>query len=369
MDGLYLGLMSGTSADGIDAALVQFSGDSFELIAHLHHPFTDALRRQIHQHADADSWQPAQLGSLDVILGRAFAECSVRLLQSAKVPKAKVVAIGSHGQTIRHQPPGPDQIAFTTQIGDPNTIAELTGIDTIADFRRRDMAAGGQGAPLAPGFHRWAWGKTQQRFAVVNLGGISNLTWIDQNNQSAEGFDCGPANTLMDAWCQRHLHQAYDANGQWAASGKVDAALLAALQAHPFLQQKGPKSTGREAFHLAWLDQLLKGLNQLKPEDVQATLCEFTALCIVSAVSGRPATWLYCCGGGAYNRYLLHRLQSLLPDWQIRNTADLGLAPEWVEACAFAWLAYQFTRRQAGNLPSVTGARAPKVLGALYPAG
>ncbi|AFU99066.1 anhydro-N-acetylmuramic acid kinase [Simiduia agarivorans] len=367
MDGLYLGLMSGTSADGIDAALVQFTNHRYELVASRHQPFSDSLRTRIHAIADAHQWRPAELGELDVILGQAFASAALALLDTACIKRQQVIAIGSHGQTIRHQPPAPGLTPFTTQIGDANTIAEQTGIDTIADFRRRDMAAGGQGAPLAPGFHQWAWGRRQDSFAVVNLGGISNLTWLASSGQQAEGFDCGPANTLMDAWCQRHLNRAFDKNGEWAASGRIDDALLRALQAHPFLRQTGPRSTGREAFNLAWLDQVLQQLPPLAPADVQASLCEFTALCITQPLQARPASQLYCCGGGAYNTHLLNRLQSRLPAWQVMSTAALGLAPEWVEASAFAWLAYQFIRQQPGNLPAVTGATAPRVLGARFP--
>lgn len=358
--------MSGTSADGIDAALVQFQQQQFALLAHHHQPFSAQERSRIHRLADASHWPATEFGETDITLGHAFADACRALLAKAGRAPADICAIGSHGQTIRHQPPGAGATPFTLQIGDPNTIAELTGIDTIADFRRRDMAAGGQGAPLAPGFHHWAWGKAQQSLAVVNLGGISNVTWIGTSGE-AQGFDCGPANTLMDAWCQRHLDQAFDRNGDWAASGKPCKALLDTLTSHPFLQLTGPRSTGREAFNLDWLDRQLKGHPQIAAADVQATLCEFSALCIARSLHEKAASHLYCCGGGAYNQQLLRSLQAALPDWQVSNTAALGLPPEWVEATAFAWLAYQFNRGHTGNLPAVTGAQGQRRLGALYP--
>lgn len=388
---LYLGLISGTSADGLDAALVSFAdrppppspaadraaaGLDCTLLLGRTYPWDDALRRQLlalGQGLDAISLDA--LATLDVQIAHAFAGAALRLLDEAGLSAAQVVALGSHGQTVRHRPlgaSGDGNYPFTWQLGDPHVIAERTGIVTVADFRRRDVAAGGHGAPLLPALHAAALRAPDEDRAVLNLGGIANLTLLPRSGgrESGEvrGFDTGPANALLDAWCERHLGQAFDGDGAFAASGEVDRALLARLLDEPWFALPPPKSSGREQFHLGWLVPRLLG--DEPAADVQATLLELTAVSVAEALRAQqPQTRrLIVCGGGVHNPLLLQRIAAHLPRVAVESSARHGLDPDFVEAIGFAWLARETLAGRPGNLPEVTGARGPRVLGALYPA-
>lgn len=364
---LYLGLISGTSADGIDAALVRFDDHTPQLVDALTHPWPEELRTRIlavaqdETRLDLDAY-----GRLDVAIGRCFADASQQLLARNREHAASVRAIGSHGQTLRHRPSG--EYPFTLQVGDPSVIAERCGIDVVADFRRADVAADGQGAPLLPAVHAMLLGRADGVRVVLNLGGIANITVLDPAGHVL-GLDTGPANGLMDAWHRRHRGGAYDANGAFAASGRADESLLAALLADPYFALPAPKSTGREHFHLAWLEQHA-GVSALFPEDVQATLLELSARSIVQAIDRHAPAALdvLVCGGGVHNGVLMRRLAELLGTRELASTARHGVDPDYLEATAFAWLARQRLLGLPGNLPAVTGARGPRVLGAVYPA-
>ncbi|WP_313317396.1 anhydro-N-acetylmuramic acid kinase [Stenotrophomonas sp.] len=363
---LFLGLMSGTSADGIDAALVQFpqGGGCHFVHGHTHH-WDPALRERLI--ALGQGGEPASmdaLGQLDAEVGIAFAAAANQLLDEAGIPRTQVQAIGSHGQTIRHRPLSTP--AFTWQIGDPNRIAERTGITTVADFRRRDVAAGGHGAPLMPAFHLAMLGSADEDRAVLNLGGIANLSLIARDG-SIRGFDTGPANALLDGWCQRHLGHTYDAGGAFAASGRVDAALLERLLSEPWFALPPPKSTGREQFHLDWVQAQL-GTEEPSAADVQATLLELSAATVADALLAHlpGVKRVLVCGGGVRNPQLLQRLQARLPGVVIGSSADYGLDPDYMEAMGFAWLARETLAGRAGNLPSVSGASGPRILGAIH---
>ena len=368
---LYLGLMSGTSADGIDAALVRFEGEGRALRCQLVHGRTfawdEATRtRLVALGQGADTVSLDALGALDATVALAFADAALALLQDAGVPRGRVRAIGSHGQTIRHRPQADPP--FTWQLGDGNVIAERSGIDTVADFRRRDVAAGGQGAPLMPAFHAALLGSPQEDRAVLNLGGIANFTLLPVGGE-VRGFDTGPANALMDAWCERHTGRAYDADGAFAASGQVDAALLARLLADPWFALPPPKSTGREHFHLDWL-QARMGETVLPPADVQATLLDLSARTVADALQmTQPDTRrVLVCGGGVRNAVLMARLAAYLPQAIVESTAMHGLEPDYVEAMGFAWLAREALASRPGNLPAVTGASGRRILGTVFPA-
>ena len=364
----YVGLMSGTSADGIDAALVQIDDQGrCRFIDGITVPWQPELREQLI--ALGQGREPAGLdaiGLLDARIGLAFADATNRLLAQAGLDSAQVSAIGSHGQTVRHRPQA--AIPFTLQLGDASRIAEHTGITTVADFRRRDVAAGGQGAPLMPAFHLAMLGSSAQDRAVLNLGGIANLTLLGSDGQTG-GFDTGPANALCDAWCLRHTGKPYDAGGQLAARGRIDQPLLQAMRSEPWFASPPPKSTGREQFHLDWVDAHLQG-RQLDVADVQATLLELTASTVADALlATQPATVeVLVCGGGAHNPVLMQRLCAHLPGVHIGSIAERGLDPDYVEAMGFAWLAWRLLNRQPGNLPAVTGAAGPRLLGAIHPA-
>ncbi len=370
-DGLLVGLMSGTSVDGIDCALLEASEDGVKLVHTLSHPIPDPVRQGIARISHSGEDEIEQLGILDRQLGQLFAQAASNLLHDARVASTDVCAIGSHGQTVRHRPPSGGHASsesFTLQIGDPNTIAEITGITTVADFRRRDMAAGGEGAPLAPAFHASAFSAPNIDRAIVNIGGIANISLLHGETLVA-GFDCGPGNTLMDHWIMRHRSQPFDHNGDWAASGTPHRALLEKLLQHPYLRLKGPRSTGKEAFNLGWLDAMLDKLPDPGPQSVQATLAEYTALTIAQAISDSElaVSEVYICGGGAHNDYLLERLENAMPGTRIANTGELGIDADWVEAATFAWLAGRTLEGLTGNAPAVTGAKAERVLGAIYP--
>ena len=372
---LFIGLISGTSADGIDAALVRFDDSSdtsrCELLLGRTYPWTADLRERLvvlGQGANAHSIE--ELGTLDVRIAEAFADTAAQLLGEAGTDAAQVVALGSHGQTVRHRPAGArhdGQHPFTMQLGDGNVIAERSGIATVADFRRRDVAAGGHGAPLTPGFHAALLHCADEDRAVLNLGGIANVTLLPAVGD-VRGFDTGPANALMDAWCQRHRGQPFDADGAFAAQGEVDPDLLARLLDEPWFALAPPKSTGREQFHLDWVQSRLAGGE--RAENVQATLLELSAATVVDALRmHQPMTRrVLACGGGVRNTPLLGRIAAQLPGVVVESTAAHGLDPDFVEAMAFAWLARQTLAGLPGNMPSVTGASGLRVLGVVYPA-
>jgi anhydro-N-acetylmuramic acid kinase len=363
----YVGLMSGTSLDGIDAALVRFEGENLFLEASHYHPFPADLRERLNALILSLSIGWDALGQLDAELGELFAACVATLLERHP-PRAQVKAIGSHGLTVRHQPSGVHP--FSLQIGDPNRIAQLTGITTVADFRRRDIAAGGQGAPLVPAFHAALFRGAAENRAVLNLGGIANLTVLPaDSSKPVTGFDTGPGNTLLDFWMQRHGGQAYDAGGAWAAQGQVIPSLLQRLLDEPYFSAPPPKSTGKELFNPSWLEGKIRDFAACDPADVQATLAELTAVSAVRAIRQyAPDTGrLLVCGGGAHNADMLRRLRVHLGG-VVESTESFGIAPDWVEAMAFAWLARQTLRGLPGNLISVTGAKSPVVLGGIYPA-
>jgi anhydro-N-acetylmuramic acid kinase len=366
--GFHLGLISGTSADGVDAALVDADG---RLRLGRTYAWTPALRERLlalGQGGDAHSLD--DIGTLDVQVAEAFATAALALLAEARVEPGAVRAIGSHGQTVRHRPQGAARdgaYPFTWQLGDPHLIAERCGITTVADFRRRDVAAGGQGAPLVPAFHAAALHDAGEDRAVLNLGGIANFTLLPAAGP-VRGFDTGPANALLDAWCARHTGVAFDAGGAFAASGRVDDALLARLRAEPWFALAPPKSSGREHFHLDWLQAQLAGGERV--EDVQATLLELSAATIAEALHAtQPGTRrVLACGGGVHNPVLMQRIAARLPGSVLESTAAHGLDPDFVEAMAFAWLARETLAGRPGNLPAVTGARGLRILGAIHPA-
>ena len=363
---LYLGLISGTSADGIDAALVRFEPQLNVIAAHTA-AYSDALRKRVLALATRDAAIALDdFGRLDVEIGAAFGAAARSLLRAAGIDPAAVVAIGSHGQTVCHRPDGAHP--FSLQIGDPSVIAERSGILTVADFRRADVAAGGQGAPLLPALHAAVFADPAIARAILNLGGIANLTVLAPGCEVL-GFDTGPANCLLDAWAARHLGTARDHNGAWAQSGRVDRALLANWLADPYFAAAPPKSTGREVFNLDWLDARLPAV--LAPADVQASLLHLSARSIAEAIRahGRGTREVYACGGGVHNAMLMDALRAELPGVRVETTTALGLDPDYVEAVGFAWLARARLLNESGNLPSVTGARGPRLLGAIYPAG
>ena len=375
MNGHFIGLMSGTSLDGVDGVLVQFrSPEPLAVRAHTHRPFPPELKRELLALNTAGDHELHRAALAGNAVAKVYGEVVRALLETADVASPEVVAIGAHGQTVRHCPGAFDGIGYTVQLCNGSLLAELTGIDVIADFRSRDVAAGGQGAPLVPAFHRAAFGQDGESLAVLNIGGISNVTVLAADGATT-GFDCGPGNVLMDHWCALHRGEPYDRDGAWAASGSVDRTLLGILQNEAYFSLPPPKSTGRDLFNPTWLVQCLNQTaaagRVLDPADVQATLSELTAWCCHQSMAryAPDARRLWVCGGGAYNTDLMRRLAQRLPQLKIDSTEVQGLAADQVEAVAFAWLASAWVDRRAGNLPTVTGARGPRVLGALYPAG
>jgi anhydro-N-acetylmuramic acid kinase len=361
--GLFVGLMSGTSLDGADAALVDFTGAHPRTLGFASVPFSDALREDVLA-LSAPGRDTIELeGRVANALAALYAEAVHDVLDSARTPAKDVIAIGCHGQTVRHRP----DLGFTVQVNDPARLAELTGIDVVADFRRRDVAAGGQGAPLVPAFHEAVFRSPATSRAVVNIGGISNITWLPVGGH-AIGFDCGPGNVLLDGWARRHLGARFDEDGRWASAGRTDAVLLARLLSEPYLGLRPPKSTGRELFRLEWLEERLPA--DYRTADVQSTLTDFTAHCIVRALGDFcPGTAeIFLAGGGARNGALVARIRALCEGCRVDPTDALGVPTAHVESMAFAWLAMKCVRREPIDLTAVTGARAPRILGAIYPA-
>ncbi len=350
--------------EGIDAALVDMTNDQWRVRAAATSEWPAGLKERVTRVLEgAGNAALDEIGALDVELGRTFAAAALTLLRNAGVPASEVRAIGCHGQTLRHRPSGP--VPFTWQIGDPNVIAKLTGLTVVGDLRRLDVAAGGQGAPLVPAFHEHAFRSPDEDRAIINIGGIANLTALCRG-APVIGFDTGPGNRLLDAWMDRHRREPFDRDGAWALTGRCDGALLEELLKEPYLALPAPKSTGRELFNLRWLDAAL-GARRPDPADVQATLLQYTAATIAVAVQQyAPAASLYLCGGGAHNRALQDAIARRVAPRQVASTAKLGLDPDYVEAVAFAWFAHRTLAEQTSTLPSVTGARGARILGAIY---
>lgn len=365
MPDYYIGLISGTSIDGIDAVLATITDTAFELRATHAHAYPeelgDALQSLV---TKPEACGLDNLGALDRWVGECFRDAALELIDKSDVSAADIVAIGSHGQTLRHQPDGVRP--FSLQVGDPATIAAGTSITTVADFRRADIAAGGQGAPLVPPFHEWLFRAPGKHRVVLNLGGIANVTVLPGDDALVTGFDTGPGNTLLDAWIGARRSLQYDAEGQWAAGGTVIDDLLDELINDEYFNLPPPKSTGLEHFNLEWLSTF--GVGKHDSCDVQATLSELTAISVAAAIDryAPETSETYVCGGGVHNADLLSRLRSQMPETEIRTTADIGLEPDWVEAAAFAWLAMKAMKKEPGSLSSVTGARHNKVLGAIH---
>ncbi|PKH05227.1 anhydro-N-acetylmuramic acid kinase [Moritella sp. Urea-trap-13] len=378
---LYIGLMSGTSIDGIDAALVEFKGGGCQLLAQHLQPMPALLTAQLHQLCRPHNDEITALATIEQPLAQAFALACQQLLAKTPYTANDVTAIGSHGQTIRHHP----EHGFTLQIGDANILAALTNIDTVADFRRKDMALGGQGAPLVPAFHQAVFQHQTINRAIVNIGGLANITYLPNlaQDKTVTGYDTGPGNTLLDAWfsAKSSSDKSYDKDGQWAKTGVIIQPLLNLLLQHEYFALIPPKSTGRELFNLAWLQPYLASdlyTDHYNDADVQRTLTRFTAVSIANEVMELDLdnsdnvsinTEVYICGGGAANPLLMADLTELLPNSPVMTTAEIGIDPDWVEAIAFAWLAKQHMHKQPGNLPAVTGASRTAILGAFYPAG
>ncbi len=395
MPELYIGLMSGTSLDGVDGVVVQFPAGlatgALKVLHHASRPFPAPLRQAFLalNTAGADELHRSALAAN--ALAQVYAQVVADLLHQSGCNARQIKAIGAHGQTVRHRPQEfagelatlcaaataasrTTSTGYTLQLNNPALLAELTGIDVVADFRNRDLAAGGQGAPLVPAFHQAVFGNTESAVAVLNIGGIANVTLLGpcagQPEQSVLGFDCGPGNALLDYWCQKHLGKAFDDAGQWAASGQIQPDLLAVLLSEPYFSKPPPKSTGRDLFNPAWLEGKLLPFGHVTPVNVQTTLVELTArACAASANSYQNnSKILMVCGGGALNTYLMTRLQAALPGLHVGSTSAFGLPPLQVEAAAFAWLARKCVARETGSLPKVTGAQGARILGGIYPA-
>lgn len=368
---LFIGVMSGTSMDAVDAVLVDFDGPP-RTVARTSRPFPPDLHARLTTLVDGGAAPIAEVMELDVEVGRLFARAANAVIEQARVARRDIRAIGSHGQTVWHHPRG--DTPFTAQFGDPNVIAEVTGLTTVADFRRRDVAAGGEGAPLAAAFHRVLFRSPDEDRVILNIGGIANATFLPRvSGAAATGFDTGPGNTLMDAWVCRHLGQRMDEDGRWAAGGRVLPDLLSALLADPYFHEPPPKSTGREYFNLAWLNRALQTLSPAPDtRNVQATLCELSAATIADGVRTFVPSCqrVLACGGGTRNGALMGRLRALLGGaCPVQTTRDYGIEPEWVEAVTFAWLAKQTLECRAVDLRSITGSRHPVVLGGIYQSG
>lgn len=368
---LYIGLMSGTSLDGVDAVLADFSTPRPTVVGHCSVQMPGDLKAEFLALNSPGHNELHRAALAANRLARLYAEQVHTVLAQCNVKPSAVRAIGAHGQTVRHRPLEFDGTGYTLQLNQPALLAELCGIDVVADFRSRDVAAGGQGAPLVPPFHQAFFGAADQAIAVLNIGGISNITLINpQGNPVLSGYDCGPGNALMDAWCLSHTEAPFDNSGHWASQGHVDTPLLGHLNAEPFFAKPPPKSTGRDLFNLKWLSERLVGFTHLTAQDVQATLTELTAQSCAKSLLGSAceAKTLIVCGGGALNTYLMARLQTALPVCRVVSSALFDLPPLLVEATAFAWLARQTATHQACSVPNVTGAKGARILGAIYSA-
>ena len=370
MSHLFVGLLSGTSMDAVDALVADFSTSDPQIIATHNEPFPKKLKEKLLAVANNRNASLTDVAQLDTQIGRLFAQAVEQLLGQHQIGSEQIIAIGSHGQNICHAPTADP--SFTCQIGNPHDIVAITGIQTIADFRRRDIALGGQGAPLTHAFHQTIFSSDQENRAIVNIGGICNVTFLYKNQQQVTtGFDTGPGNMLLDGWIQYHLDKEFDKNGAWAASGKVNQNLLDNLLADPYFQKSPPKSTGREYFNLPWLQSYLEHITtQLEPEDVQATLVQLTAYSMAKDIKQylpSPGK-VILCGGGAYNGYLRAQLAQQLPDFVIEDSQNYGIPPQWLEAVAFAWFAQQTLDNKSIDLRHITGASAPSLVGTIYPA-
>ena len=353
--------------DAIDAVLVRFETDnSLETTETFSTPFPQAIRQTLQALIKPD-WTGSlkEIANLNATLGALYAQTAQALIEKSNITKDQIIAIGNHGQTVWHQPD--IEPRFSWQLGDANQIAEITGVTTVADFRNRDIAAGGEGAPLVPAFHQSMFASPHTCRVVVNIGGISNISVLSPHKATI-GFDTGPGNGLMDAWCSQEKSLPYDQNGEWASSGQCDPVLLEKLLQDPYFSRPYPKSTGKEYFNLKWLERHLD--SDTTVQDVQATLLELTAFSIHQSImeASSGVEEVYICGGGAKNTALLHRLQALMRSVTVAKTDTLGIDADWVEAIAFAWLARQTMKGLPGNLPSATGADDYRVLGAIYPA-
>lgn len=369
----FIGLISGTSADSIDVALISANPDNrfIQVLAFREYPMPEMIRQHLsHFHAPDVAISLKELAEIDLKLGHYFADAVLHLLEETKTHKDEITAIGSHGQTVYHNPSSP--FPYTLQLADPNTIACRTGITTIADFRKMDMAMGGQGAPLVPAFHATQFSDNKKNRVIVNLGGIANITFLPANReQNIVGFDTGPANALMDDWINLHLSEKFDKNGRWGAGGHLDEDLLLHMLNDPFFRLDAPKSTGREYFNIPWLNDKLSDRNITRdpnPQDVQATLQHLTAKSVADAIFSLPSqvNEVILCGGGAMNRQIRHLLEVYLGSIPLLTSDQLGIHPSQVEAVAFAWLAYRRLIGKPGNLPSVTGASRACLLGGIY---
>lgn len=367
MNDLFIGLMSGTSMDSIDAALVKFNGKSTQVINAISYPWRSSLKEQLRSITLNQSCSLATLGELDSACGDNFADAVVALLSASQISANQISAIGSHGQTLSHGPYA--KTPFSLQIGDPNRIVEKTQITTVADFRRRDLAAGGQGAPLVPAFHESLFNVPDENRVILNIGGIANISLFDNSNQQYQGFDTGPGNCLMDHWITKSKNFSFDKNGTWATQGNADHALLSSLLSDDYFSRSAPKSTGTEYFSPSWLAEKVAQFTQhLTPADIQATLLELTAVSISQAIlnSTTQIDRILVCGGGIHNAQLIARLSQIMAGVPIESTSQYGIDPDWVEAVAFAWLAKQRLNQQPGNMTEATGARKPVILGGLY---
>jgi len=372
----YIGVMSGTSADGIDLALVDFSNTTPSLVASDYQPYDDNIREHITSLYTPSSNEIDRAFALDKQLAKLFAQAINAFLTKQSLTADNIIAIGNHGQTVRHRPANKNNLhPFTLQIGCSQTLACLTGIDVIGQFRHKDIALGGQGAPLVPAFHQHIVEHNNTDTFIVNIGGIANITYLPADNtKSVLGFDTGPGNALLDDWYQQHNQGSFDSAGQWAASGTCQQSLLNNLLNEPYFQQTIPKSTGREVFHLQWLKSNLNNYksatvnnNALAAEDIQATLLELTAVTIANDIKQLSnAGTIYLCGGGTHNNALLQRLNNLLDQFKLAPISDIGIDPDALEAMAFAWLAYAYKKNIPSNMPSVTGASEPRVLGEVF---
>lgn len=363
----WLGLMSGTSMDAVDAVLVSFGSNSLTVHETLSLPYADALRQRLLM-ATRNQAAPDELGELDTLVGQHFAEAGSQLIKKSGIAPQQIRAAGSHGQTIRHQPAG--KAPFSFQVGNAAWISECLGITTVADFRSRDIAAGGQGAPLVPAFHRWLFTSPTQDRCILNLGGIANITWLPAGSgKPVVGFDTGPANALLDAWCLDQTGRHFDEEGLMASEGVTHSELLNSMLSDAYFSKAPPKSTGKERFNIDWVHTHLQRFNNISSEDVQRTLLQLTVTTILRQLPQKTENMVvYACGGGTFNTLLMRELRAGLGSTALCTTADLGLDPQWVEPVAFAWLARQAITQLPGNVPEVTGASGEKILGAIYPA-